>query len=242
MKDITFSVERGSFLGVAGPNGAGKSTMLKCVGGLYPRYGGSVEIDGRPAESMSKKEVARRIAWVHQTSSGSFPFTVREFAEMSRYPWHGPFDALSAKDRNIVDRSLETAGVADIAERRMSNLSGGERQRALVAAALAQDTDILFLDEPTSFLDYRHQIETLNIIESVNKEHGMTVVMVTHDINLATHGADEIIALKKGALAWRGKPADFVAGAALSEIFETEFESFATSGNAPYVAPAGLIR
>lgn len=242
LKGVTFKAERGSFVAIAGPNGAGKSTLLKCVGGLRRNFAGEIEIDGQSIKSMSKKEIARRIAWVHQTSSGVFPFTVREFAGMSRYPWHGPFEGLSERDEEIIVESLAEAGVSDLSERSMSSLSGGERQRALIAAALAQGTDILFLDEPTSFLDYKHQLETLEIIESVNRDRGMTVVMVTHDINLATHGADEIIAIKSGELVWRGKPSEFVTGGTLSDIFETEFETFETEGRAHYVAPAGFVR
>ena len=130
----------------------------------------------------------------------------------------------TAEDRSIIDRSLETADVADIADRQLNSLSGGERQKALIAAALAQSTDILFLDEPTSFLDYRHQVETLELIERVNREQGMTVLLVTHDINLALHGADEILAIKKGRMAWKGKSSELLEEGLLEEIFDTGFK------------------
>ena len=130
-----------------------------------------------------------------------------------------------------------------IADRQLNSLSGGERQKALIAAALAQSTDILFLDEPTSFLDYRHQVETLELIERVNREQGMTVLLVTHDINLALHGADEVLAIKKGRMVWKGESSELLEEGLLPEIFDTGFKSFTSEGQImPYVAPGGLVR
>lgn len=243
LDDISFSIGKGRYLGIIGPNGAGKSSLLKCIGRLYKNFTGSVSLEGTPLSSMTEKALARRIAWVHQTGSDSLPFTVREFALMSRYPWQKAIGGETLEDREIIDRSLETAGVSDIADRQLNSLSGGERQKALIAAALAQSTDILFLDEPTSFLDYRHQVETLELIERVNKEQGMTILLVTHDINLALHGADEILAIKRGKMVWQGHSAELLEKDLLSEIFETRFESFSSEGQlVPYVAPRGLVR
>ncbi len=243
LEDISFSLEKGRYLGIIGPNGAGKSSLLKCIGRLIKNFSGRVSLEGVPLSSMSERALARRIAWVHQTGSDSLPFTVREFALMSRYPWQKAIGGETAEDRSIIDRSLEPADVADIADRQLNSLSGGERQKALIAAALAQSTDILFLDEPTSFLDYRHQVETLELIERVNREQGMTVLLVTHDINLALHGADEILAIKKGRMAWKGKSSELLEEGLLEEIFDTGFKSFTSDGQLmPYVAPGGLVR
>lgn len=243
LDNISFTFNKGDFLSIIGPNGAGKSSLLKCLGRLYKEYTGSVMLDGMQLAAMPPRTIAQRIAWVHQTSSDNLPFTVREFASMSRYPWQKSFSGESRKDREIIEQSLKTAGVADLADRQLDSLSGGERQRALIAAALAQSTDILYLDEPTSFLDYRHQAETLDLIEKINKEQGITVVMVTHDINLALHGADNIIALKHGRVMWQGKSTDIIKDSLLSEIFETEFCSFKSVGqDIPYVTPRGLVR
>ncbi|MDD4159966.1 MAG: ABC transporter ATP-binding protein [Synergistaceae bacterium] len=243
LENISFSLDRGKYLGIIGPNGAGKSSLLKCLGRLQKNYSGRVLLEGNSISSMPERAVARRIAWVHQTGSDSLPFTVREFALMSRYPWQKAIGGETLEDMEIIDRSLETAGVADIGDRQLNSLSGGERQKALIAAALAQSTDILFLDEPTSFLDYRHQVETLELVERVNREQGITILLVTHDINLALHGADEILAIKRGRTAWKGKSEDLHHKELLSEIFDTEFESFVSNGQKiPYVAPRGLVR
>lgn len=240
---ISFSLEKGRFLGIIGPNGAGKSTMLKCIGRLYKNFTGSVYLEGKSLSSISERGLARRIAWVHQTGSDSLPFTVREFALMGRYPWQTMLGGETRADSEIIDRSLVTAGVENIADRQLNSLSGGERQKALIAAALSQSTDILFLDEPTNFLDYRHQVETLELVERINREQGMTILLVTHDINLALHGADEILAIKRGKLVWKGGRNELLEDGLLSGIFDTEFENFARQGqNVPYVAPRGLVR
>lgn len=240
---ISFSVERGQFLGIIGPNGAGKSSLLKCIGRLHRNFTGSVYLEGASLGLMPERAVARRIAWVHQTGSESLPFTVREFSMMSRYPWQTALSGETREDREIVGRAILTAGVEDIADRQLNSLSGGERQKALIAAALAQGTDILFLDEPTSFLDYRHQVETLELIERINREQGITILLVTHDINLALHGADELLAIKHGRLYWKGRRDELIEKELLSGIFETEFESFLSKGqDVPYVVPKGLVR
>lgn len=238
---ISFSLERGKFLSVVGPNGAGKSSLLKCLGRLCKGFSGDVLLEGVPLNGMPQKKIARRVAWVHQTGTDFLAYTVREFAEMSRYPWQRAFSGMSARDNERVDRAMCMAGVEAFARRELRSLSGGERQRALIAAALAQDTDLLFLDEPTSFLDYRHQVETLTLIERINREHGITVLLVTHDINLALHGADEILALKGGRLVWYGGRGGFLADGLLSSVFDTEFVCFGGAGGVPYVAPRGFV-
>ncbi len=240
LSHVSFSVKRGGFLTVIGPNGAGKSTLLKCAGGLLP-YNGEVRIDGRSVRDMNERERAKRVAWLHQNGAGRMPFTVRRFAAMSRYPWRPVLAGESEEDRKIVAGALARAGVEELAGRSLLTLSGGERQRALLAAALAQGTDILFLDEPTSFLDYRQQVEMMALIERINAE-GMTVLMVTHDINHALHASGEILAIKEGKAVWHGETDELLSTSALSEIFETEFKFFSVGGQRrPYAAPAGFV-
>jgi len=244
LDNISFSLEKGRFLGIIGPNGAGKSTLLKCIGRLNKSYTGSVKLEGKTVASMTERSIARRIAWVHQTGSDLLPFTVREFSLMSRYPWRKVLGGETREDRDIINFSLETAGVESIADRQLRSLSGGERQKALIAAALAQSTDILFLDEPTNFLDYRHQVETLELIERVNRKQGITILLVTHDINIALNAADDLLAIKSGELLWAGGKDALLADGMLSRIFDTEFENFLSPGSnmVHYVAPKGLIR
>lgn len=239
----SFSVRKGSFLAVVGPNGAGKSTLLKCAGGISRGWRGSVFINGEPLPLMKPRDVARRVAWVHQSVSAETPYSVRQFVSMSRFALRPVLGGETDEERAAVQSALETAGVAVIAERRLSSLSGGERQRAMIAAAIAQETDILFLDEPTSYLDYAHQAETLSLIESLNKDKGKTIVMVTHDVNLALHGADVLLAVKKGRTVWQGSPEGLLSGSLMTEIFGTEFEYFRRKGlRMPYVVPKGLVR
>lgn len=241
LRSVSFSVEAGGFLCIVGPNGAGKSTLLKCAGGLIRGWRGDVRLFGEPVASMTPRAAARRIAWVHQGSGEGLFYTVRQFASMSRFALRPVLGGESAEERAAVDAALETAGVASLAERRLCALSGGERQRAFIAAALAQETDILFLDEPTSYLDYRHQAEAAALIGRLNKKEGKTVVMVTHDVNLALHGADEILAVKDGRSVWQGLPEDLIYGGKLSEIFGTEFELFSSAaGRMLYAVPKGL--
>lgn len=242
LDDLSFSLERGRLLVVVGPNGAGKSSLLRCVGQIYKNYSGCVSLEGVPLAETPRKKLARRIAWVHQEGTASLSSTVREFAEMSRYPWQKAFSGISSYDRERVEDSLTLAGVGDLAERELRSLSGGERQRALIASALAQETDVLFLDEPMSFLDYRHQVETLELIQRINKERGMTIILITHDINLALRGADKILALKKGRLVWCGNRDGLLQEGLLDKVFDTDFVRFADGDGATYVAPRGLAR
>ena len=240
LSDISFSVPRGGFLTIIGPNGAGKSTLLKCAGGLLPCRGG-IFVEGRNIKGMSERERAKYIAWVHQGGSDRLPLSVRRFASLSRYPWRPVLAGESEEDSRAVKEALARAGVEALAERTLSSLSGGERQRALLAAALAQGTEILFLDEPTSFLDYRHQVEVMNLIERINAE-GMTVIMVTHDINHALHASRDILALKDGKAVWRGAADSLPVASVLADIFETGFSFFRGDGQKrPYAAPSGFV-
>ena len=243
LDSVSLEISKGDFFALIGPNGAGKSFLLKCVGGLNKKFSGSVKLEGRNVYEMSEKAAARRIAWVHQSVSETLPFTVREFAIMSRYPWHSGFSGSGKGDSEAVDKAIETASVEDIADRRLDTLSGGERQKALIAAALAQSTDILFLDEPASFLDYRHQAETLSLIEKINQKENITVLLVTHDINFALHGANKCAALKKGRVVWQGESMGLLNKNVLDDIFDTGFELFLQEGKSvPYAAPKGLVR
>lgn len=242
LQDISFSVGQGQFLAVIGPNGAGKSTLLKCVGGLIRGWDGEVRLLGENVAAMTSRAVARCVAWVHQTADAEMPYTVRQFASMSRFALRPVLGGETDEERDLVKAALKAAGVERLAERRLSSLSGGERQRALIAAAIAQGTDILFLDEPTSYLDYAYQSETLALIKSLNKNEGKTIVMVTHDVNLAIHGASDVLAVKDGSSVWQGRPCDLLRSGLLYEIFGTEFELFTNADDTPYAVPRGLVR
>ncbi len=239
---VSFSVRRGEFLAIVGPNGAGKTSLLKCLGGLRRPSSGTVLLEGRPMEGLSRRRIARRIAWIPQSGTDSLPFTVREFLLLSRYPWKSAFSGESVDDREILANAFRLTELEGLQDRPVHLLSGGERQKVLLAAALVQTTDMLFLDEPTSFLDYRCQVEMTALVERVNRERGITVLMVTHDINLALRSADRVLALKGGGVLRDGATDDFLDAGLLREIFDTEFHSFGGDGvRVPYVAPRGLV-
>lgn len=243
LSDISMCIEKGSFNCIIGPNGAGKSSLLSCLGRLNKDYSGEILLDAVSLSSMNERDIAKKIAWVHQSCGEMLSFTVHEFVAFSRFPWHGTFSGHTPEDNEYVTRALETAGVSDLSARALNTLSGGERQRAMLAAALAQGTEILFLDEPTSFLDYRHQEELLSLISRINKEQKLTVVFVTHDINLAVCAADVIFAVKNGRLHWNGSAEQILSGAVLEELFETEFKRFTSDkGKITAVMPKGFLR
>lgn len=240
---LSFSVENGAVSCIIGPNGAGKSSLLSCLGRLNGNFSGEILLDGKDICLMREREIARRIAWLHQTGTDMLAFSVREFAKLSRYPWHKTFSGETEEDKTAVEQALALAGVESFADRKLNTLSGGERQRALLAAAIAQGTDILFLDEPTSFLDYKYQEEMLALIEKINRERNMTVLMVTHDVNIAVRLADRIFAVKQGKLAWNGITEELLGKDILTEIFGTEFVSVkAEKETAGCIVPKGLLR
>jgi iron complex transport system ATP-binding protein len=223
LREVVFNVERGEFVAVIGPNGAGKSTLLRCLDGIIEPTNGRIEIHGRSIGDYGRQELARDISYVPQPEAGSLDFSVRSFVEMGRYPHLNAWAALTEADRAAVIEAMELTGVAALAERSMVSLSGGERQRASIAAALAQGGSILLLDEPTSFLDYRHQVQILDLLDRLHEEKGLTVVAVTHDLNSTVASADSVLALKDGRVERVGPPSDLLDETVLAEIFDADF-------------------
>jgi iron complex transport system ATP-binding protein len=239
LHEISLTVERGEFLSVIGPNGAGKSTLLRCLDGILPPSGGRVLVDGQPVEDYGRRELARTVSYVPQPEAGALDYTVRTFVEMGRYPHIRAWAALSEADVAAVNEAMGLTGVADLADRAISSLSGGERQRASIAAALAQGGSILLLDEPTSFLDFHHQVQILDLLDRLHLEQGLTVVAVTHDLNSTVVSSDSVIALKGGRVAATGTPAELLDADVLARIFNTGFRMAAGGYRGmPVVLPA----
>lgn len=239
LREIDFRVESGGFLAVVGPNGAGKSTLLRCLDGIVEPSGGRVEICGRALHGYNRRDLARTISYVPQPDGGSLDFTVRAFVEMGRFPYLGAWAALTETDQAAVSEAMDLTEVTGFAERTMASLSGGERQRASIAAAIAQGGSILLLDEPTSFLDYRHQGQILDLLDRLHQEKGLTVVAVTHDLNSAVASADTVLALKGGRVERVGPPADLLDERVLAEIFDAEFRLVEGGRRGlPFVLPA----
>ena len=186
LDEVTFEVKSGEFLGVMGPNGSGKTTLLRSISKvLSPR--GTVLIDDRDTEELSKKEIAKKIGFVPQTSNIDFEFMVSELVLMGRTPHMGRFKSESTPDFEIVEKAIKLTNIQHLSERTFDELSGGEKQRVIIARALSQEPKILLLDEPTVHLDIRCQLEILNLVKNLCEQERIIVISVFHDLNLASH-------------------------------------------------------
>jgi len=223
LKEVSLNVYQGEYVSIIGPNGAGKTTLLKCVIRILTGGEGSIRLDGRPLAQYRQKELARLVSYVPQGDSGGALFTVAEYVLMGRYPYLSPFTAFSAGDRQAAEKALELTGTAHLAQRRLNALSGGERQIVSIAAAIAQGARIMLLDEPTTFLDPRHESEVLNIIKKVNHNFGITVLFVTHDINHAALQSNRIFSLKNGTVMFDGPAGDIMDNRVLEKIYDKKF-------------------
>ncbi len=244
LSGVEFAVEHGRMVTVVGPNGAGKTTLVRALDGLVAPSRGRVEVEGRDVASLSRRQLARWVSYVPQGDESDLDYTVRAFVEMGRYPHLSGWATLGADDRRAVDWALERTETERLAGRSLLALSGGERQRAHIAAALAQGGKILVLDEPTSFLDYRHQAQLLALLGRLCRDDGHTIVAVTHDLNVAVAASDEVVALKDGRLVYHGPPAGLFEHDRLEAIFATRFCLAVSAGRAlplvaPMVAPVG---
>jgi len=195
LRDISFQVQAGTFLAVAGPNGAGKSTLINILAGLLRPQSGEVLLNGTNLRSCRVQDIARQVAVVRQEFIPAFGFSVVEAVLMARTLYYGRLGFEGKADRELVMRALELTATTEFAARPLGSLSAGERQRVFIARGLAQDTPILLLDEPTSFLDLKHQVKIYDLLKSIQLEKGTTIVAITHDLNLATQYCDEALLL-----------------------------------------------
>ena len=223
LADVSFEVRQGETVSVIGPNGAGKTTLLKCLLRMLHADAGDVRLMDRPLESLKQKDLARLVAYVPQAEEITAPFTVEEFVLLARFPHLSPFSTLRQEDRTAAREALELTDLASLASRRMDAISGGERQRAYFAAALAQGSPILFLDEPTAFLDYRHQDEIREILARARRAAPLTVLSVTHDVNRAAVESDRILALSEGRIVFDGEPESLMQPGVLASIYGGSF-------------------
>lgn len=220
--ELSVRVEAGRITALVGANASGKSTLLRGLSRLLRPAGGAVYLDGRAIARLSTKEVARRMAVLPQDPELPEGVTVRELAAQGRYPHQRLLRQWSREDEAAVERALEATGTADLAERPLDELSGGQRQRAWIAMTLAQETEVLLLDEPTTFLDMAHQMEVLELLRELNERGGRTIVMVLHDLNQAARYADRIVAIRDGRLLADGPPEAVITEETVRAVFGLE--------------------
>ncbi|SDK04528.1 iron complex transport system ATP-binding protein [Halovenus aranensis] len=218
----TLVAEPGAVTALVGPNGSGKSTLLKGLAKQLAPEDGSVLLDGRDVHTMDTKELARKLGLLSQESTSPNSITVENLVYHGRYPHRGFFEHVTEADHAAVNRAITLAGCEDIRDREVGSLSGGQKQLAWIAMVLAQDTDVLLLDEPTTFLDLHHQLEVMEIVETLRDESDITVVVVLHDIEQAARLADKMVALKDGSIQARGTPEEVVTERLLAEVFEID--------------------
>ena len=210
LKGISFTIEGGKITTIMGANGCGKSTLFNLMTkNLYPRKG-NIFLHGRNIQNFGLKDFAKRVSIVHQYNSSADDITVERLVSFGRTPHMKMMQGRSDEDEKLIEWAMEVTNVEKYRDREVSRLSGEQRQRVWIAMALAQNTKILFLDEPTTYLDIRYQIEILELVKKLNEEYGITIIMVLHDINQAIHFSDRIIGLKDGQVAAQGSPAEVV--------------------------------
>jgi len=230
LRDVSARLDDGEVVSVIGPNGAGKSTLMAALLGLLPATHGDVRLDGAPIQRMPRRHIARRIAYVPQVHDGYLGFTVREVVEAGRYAHLDPLEPLSAEDRAQVDAAVAATAVGPLLERAVDTLSGGERQKVWIAAALAQATPILFLDEPTNALDPAHQVELIRIMRGFTQKGGhtdfspsKTLLVISHDLNLPLALGGRVLALRDGAVAFNEPVEALLDTDRLAALFGAQF-------------------
>ncbi|WP_454193461.1 ABC transporter ATP-binding protein [Paenibacillus sp. Marseille-Q7038] len=220
--DLNIQIPQGKITALVGANGSGKSTILKTMARLMQPKKGQVLLDGKSIHKQSTREVAKQLAILPQNPTAPEGLTVTELVSYGRFPYQKGFGSLQAEDKKMIEWAIESTRLHEFHDRPIDQLSGGQRQRAWIAMALAQDTDILFLDEPTTFLDMAHQLEVLQLLEELNVTAKRTIVMVVHDLNHASRYAHHMIAIKQGKAAATGSPVEVMTPDVLREVFGIE--------------------
>jgi iron complex transport system ATP-binding protein len=222
VEGLDLVVPPGRITAIVGANGCGKSTLLRALARLIPPREGRVVLDGKALQSRPTKEIARTLGLLPQSPIAPEGIAVADLVGRGRHPHQKLLARWSAHDYDIVAGALAATGIADLAERAVDELSGGQRQRVWIAMALAQETDILLLDEPTTFLDVAHQIDVLDLLTDLNRDRGTTIVMVLHDINMAARYADHLFAVREGEIVASGAPSDVVTADLIRDVFDLD--------------------
>jgi iron complex transport system ATP-binding protein len=219
---VSLKIERGSIAGLLGPNGSGKSTLMRLMSGIVAPIAGEIRIDGDSITRLNRRDLARRIAVVPQETQTTFDFSVIDMVLMGRYAHLGPFELEGAGDQAIAREALAATGTATLESRLFSSLSGGEKQRVVIASALAQASDLLLLDEPTASLDLAYQFEIAALLRRLNAERGSTMLVSTHDLNLAASVCDRVILLKAGRVLAQGSTREILTAERIRQLYGVE--------------------
>ncbi len=238
VEDVSFQVAQGQVLGIVGPNGSGKTSLLKLLARLATPQQGGITLFGRDLAAMKQEEIARIVGVVPQDTPQLFPFTVAETVLMGRFPhrprngWGSGFGWESGEDVAIAEDAMRTMDVAHLAQRAVTDLSGGERQRTMIARALAQTPQVLLLDEPTAFLDLQHQVEIGSVLCRLRDERGLTVILISHDLNLVSQYCDRLLLLAAGHVVRLGSPEEVIEPLVLEQVYRCQvlIDQHPTSG------------
>ncbi|MFC4771226.1 ABC transporter ATP-binding protein [Enterococcus hermanniensis] len=242
VNDITVDIPDGKITSLIGPNGSGKSTFLKALARILEPAKGDVYIDGENVQHLDTKTVAQKIASLSQTATQVNGLTVEEIVAYGRFPYQKGFAGLKEEDHQLIQWALESTNLTKLRQRTLLTLSGGQQQRVWIAMALAQDTDILILDEPITFLDPAHQLEILELLQEINHQ-GKTILMTIHDLNHASRFSDYLLGMKKGELIFQGTPKEIFTADKLLNLFDIQ-ATFATLPNSdkPIVLTYDLVK
>lgn len=222
LENFNMTLPRGQIISIVGPNGCGKTTLLHTLSRVLKVKSGKVLLDGKDIFTMNTKDVAKRLSLLPQSSNAPDGLTVRELISYGRHPHKGPLEGMNRQDLDNIDRAVDVTGIKAFTDRPVSELSGGQKQRVWLAMALAQNTEIILLDEPTTYLDMKFQMEILNLLKELNETADSTIVMVLHDINHASRFSDHMIAMKEGSIVKLGTPEAVMTESVLEEIFEID--------------------
>jgi iron complex transport system ATP-binding protein len=231
IKDLNLEIPMGQITTIIGPNGCGKSTLLKAIGRIIKAKKGNVFLDGKNIHELSTKELAKKMAILPQAPAAPEGLTVWELVSYGRYPYQKGLGKLNTEDKKIINWALEVTRLIDLKDAVVDTLSGGQRQRVWIALALAQETDIILLDEPTTYLDMAYQLEVLELLAELNSQQGCTIVMVLHDLNLAAKFADYMVALREGIIICSGAPKKVICKEVLKTVYQIDAEIITDNRN-----------
>jgi iron complex transport system ATP-binding protein len=223
LSNISFQLHQGDYLSVLGPNGAGKSTLLKTLMGIIKPTKGTIFLNQQSLSQLSQKHLAQQLSYVPQAHGRQLHFAVADFIKMGRYAYHTAFSDWLPQDQHAMDRAISITDTESFLQRQMNTLSGGEVQRVMIAAALCQQTPLLLLDEPSSFLDPHHQVEVHQLIHQLNEQHNIGIIEVSHDLNHAAQHSKHILALKQGETLWYGDSSDLLQASHLHDLYGQQF-------------------